>query len=271
MKILLPIYVVLGIGLIFLQEKLLFHPTALAADYKYNFVDSFKEINIPYDSSTNFSIVQFFPNTGETVYHPLSAQSHNTKGAVLYFHGNKENINRYAKFAKNFTQNGYEVWMIDYPTFGKSTGILSEALLYEEALQLYKIANAKFHSDSIVLYGKSLGTAIAAKLASTQKCKQLILETPYYNIVSIANRYAWMYPVKQFSKYKLPTNEFFEKIKVPISIFQGTDDGVVPYINAIKLKMVMKPFDQFITIENGTHNNLNDFPLFHQKLDSLLK
>jgi len=62
-----------------------------------------------------------------------------------------------------------------------------------------------------------------------------------------------------------------EDVKVPITIFHGTNDGIIPYRCAKKLKEVLKPTDQFITIEKGSHNDLNDFPLYHQKLDSLLK
>ena len=60
-------------------------------------------------------------------------------------------------------------------------------------------------------------------------------------------------------------------MKAPITIFHGTDDQVVFYSNALKLKTVLKPGDEFITIEEGDHNNLNDFPLFKEKLDSLLQ
>jgi hypothetical protein len=73
------------------------------------------------------------------------------------------------------------------------------------------------------------------------------------------------------SNYKIPTNEYLSTIKYPIAIFHGTDDGVIPYRCAKKLKEVLKPTDEFITIQDGTHHNLNDFAVFHQKLDSLLK
>ena len=73
------------------------------------------------------------------------------------------------------------------------------------------------------------------------------------------------------ANYKIPTNEFLQEVKVPITIFHGTDDGVIPFRCASKLKAVLKPADRFITIKEGTHHNLNDFPLFQQTLDSLLK
>jgi pimeloyl-ACP methyl ester carboxylesterase len=273
LKILVAAYLIIGIGLYFFQEKFLFHPKAFPKDFSYWFPGSFNELTIPYDSSTSFSIVQFTLPKYDTGSAKEMGYERDTacKGVVLYFHGNMENINRYAKFSGNFTVNGYEVWMCDYPSFGKSTGKINEEILYEEAKQMYLLAKTKFPANKIIIYGKSLGTGIAAQLASTQQCSRLILETPYYSLSSVMKHYAPIYPVEATTKYKMPSFEYFKKIEEPITIFHGTDDGVIPYSNATKLKMVMKPTDEFITIENGTHNNLNDFPLFHQKLDSLLK
>ena len=73
------------------------------------------------------------------------------------------------------------------------------------------------------------------------------------------------------STYKIPVNKFLVDVDYPITIFHGTDDGVIPYRNAARLKTVLKPTDEFITIEKGTHHNLNNFDLYRQKLDSLLR
>jgi len=73
------------------------------------------------------------------------------------------------------------------------------------------------------------------------------------------------------AKLKLPTAEYLKNVKAPVSIFHGNDDEVIPYSCASKLKNVLKPEDEFITIHNGKHNNLNSFPEFQHKLDSLLK
>jgi alpha-beta hydrolase superfamily lysophospholipase len=257
-KITALIYIVIGIALFFLQEKFIFHPEKLPADYKYKFDIPFREIDLPVNTEKNISIVQF------TV--PDSVR----KGIVLYFHGNRKNINRYAPFAGNFTKNGYEVWMMDYPGFGKSTGKRTEKILYADALLLYKMAISRIAADSIIIYGKSLGTGIAAQLASVRDCKRLILETPYYSMDALAKNYFFIYPVMPMSKYAIPTCEYFEYIRAPIHIFHGTRDGVIPYKQARWLTE-KKPGTELITIEKGEHNNLNDFPLFHHKLDSLLK
>lgn len=257
-KIAVFLYCSIGIMLYFLQEKFLFHPTTLAADYVFTFDAPFEEINLPINSKTNISVVKFFST--DTV----------TKGVVIYFHGNKQNINRYAKFVKAFTSKGYEVWMPDYPGYGKSTGQRTEQMLYTIGDQLYKMANAKFNEKQIIVYGKSLGTGIAAYVASKNKPQQLILETPYYSIPSLFSSWVPIYPHQYATTYKLPTGEYLQKTTAAITIFQGTSDWVVPYRNAVKLKPILKPNDKFVTIDGGNHHNLYQYTLYQKTLDSLL-
>lgn len=257
-KIIVLLYSAIGIALFYLQDYFLFHPTVIERNVAWKFDMPFEEIDLPFNNTDTINLVKFFPKD--------SAR----KGVVLYFHGNKENIGRYAKFAANFTKHGYEVWMEDYPGFGKSVGARNETILYRQAEQVYKLAATKYHADSILLYGKSFGTGIASYIACVQPSQQLILETPYYSIPDLFRWYAPIYPNEKMAKYKIPVNEYLQDKKCRVTIFHGTDDGVIPYRSAKKLKEVLKVGDEFITIEKGTHHNLNEFALFHQKLDSLL-
>jgi len=257
-KIIIIIYCSAGIAFYYLQEKLLFHPVPLPSDYQYKFNVPFKEINIPLNAKDNLNLVQFFPKDSTP------------KGVVLYFHGNRDNINRYAKYAVNFTKHGYEVWMIDYPGYGKTTGKLTEQNLYMQAEEMYKLANTKFEKNNIIVYGKSLGSGIGSWLASKNTCKQLILETPYYSIPDLFSTYAPIYPVNAMTHFKFPNGEYLKEVKAPVIILHGSADGVIPISCASKLKNVLKPGDEFVTIDKGSHNDLNDFPLFHEKLDSVL-
>lgn len=259
-KIIIIIYCVMGIALYYLQEKILFHPQKLKSNYIFHFNKPFEEINIPVNGTDTISIIKFFPKDAVR------------RGVVLYFHGNRRNVERYAAYADNFTKNGYEVWMEDYPGYGKSTGERTEKKLYEQALQVQKLAAAHYASDSIIIYGKSLGTGIAAYLASVINCKKLILETPYYSIPDIFNCYGgFLYPLNAMITYKIPTGQFLQQVKAPVSILHGSSDWVIPYRSAEKLKKYLKAGDEFITLPGGGHNNLNDLPLFHTKLDSLLQ
>ena len=257
-KVIVLLYSIVGIVFFYVQDYFLFHPVVIGRNIPWKFDVPFQELDLAINKTDTVNLVKFFPKDSTR------------KGVVIYFHGNKGNIKRYAKFADNFTKHGYEVWMEDYPGFGKSVGIRNEKILYQQAEQLYKLALSKYHKDSIVVYGKSFGTGIAAYLAAVKDCRQLILETPYYSIPALFDTYAPIYPNSRMAKYKIPTNEYLQEIKCPITIFHGTDDGVIFYRSASRLKAVLKPTDEFITIEKGNHHNLNDFPLFHQKLDSLL-
>ena len=258
-KVIVLLYCTIGIAIYYGQDKLLFHPQPITAESQYSFPYPFKEVNIPYSKKTNINIIQFAANQPQP------------KGVVLYFHGNKQNISWYAKAAPEFTSRGYDVWMMDYPGFGKSTGEFTEQQLYDWALVFYKLAQTRFSKDSILIYGKSLGTGIAAQLATKRDCKALILEAPYYSLPSIFGSWLPVYPVNKMIHFKLPTWQYVQEITNPIVIFHGTSDNTIPYRNAKQLQPYLKPHDEFITIEGAKHNDLATFPLYKQKLDSLLK
>ena len=258
LKVAVIAYLACGITLYFLQEKFLFHPKKLPADYIFSFQQPFKEINLPVSSEKNISIIQF------TVPDSLR------KGVVLYFHGNRRNIERYASYAVNFTRNNYEVWMIDYPGFGKTTGKRTEETMYADAAMIYKMARSKFSKDHIIIYGKSLGTGVATQLASVSDCKRVLLETPYYNIDALLKHYAFIYPVSRMSKFHFPSNQYIKKIESPVTLFHGTKDEVIPYKQAVRLAKE-NPGVLLVTIEGGRHNNLNDSPAFQQQLNSILQ
>ncbi len=252
------VYVGVGAAFYFLQDRILFRPVSLKRDHSYNFNVPHKELNIPLNNEDTLNLIQFLST--DTV----------TRGIVLYFHGNKKNIAWYAKYPPSFTRHGYEVLMIDYPGFGKSKGRFTEKILYEWAMQVYVLARSRFGPDSIIIYGKSMGTGIAAQLASLRSCKRLILETPYYDFPSVVKQYLPVYPVDWMLHYELPVHRYLPNVLAPVTIFHGTKDGVIRYRNAKRLKPLLKEKDEFISIEKGSHNNLYEFPAMTTKLDSLL-
>jgi alpha-beta hydrolase superfamily lysophospholipase len=257
MAVLLALYLAGGVLLYLFQEKLLFHPVALPEDYKFGFDIPFKQIDLAVNKEKNLSIVQFIV--------PDSV----CKGVVLYFHGNRDNIIRYSPLAVNFTKSHYEVWMIDYPGFGKTTGERTEETIYSDALELYKIARARFSPDSIIIYGRSIGTGPACELAALRDCKRLILETPFYSGHALGKHFFPIYPAS-LMKYSFPSNEYAEKITAPVTLFHGSKDELIPFSQSERLFEKFRSQKELVRIEKGKHNNLNDFPLYHQKLDSLL-
>lgn len=260
LKIIVLLYVVGGVALWYLQETIFFHPKKIRPGEAFHFNMAHEEVNLPVDASSTLNFVKFFP-----------VDSASTKGIVLYFHGNRENINRYASASAMFTKHGYEVWMPDYPGFGKTTGKFNEERLYDDAHTIYKLAAKRFTADQTIIYGRSLGTGVATELASSQPCKRLILETPYYSMPELAGAHFPMYPVHFLVRYQFPLYEYVQTLKVPVTIFHGTNDAVIPYKHSSRLKPLLKTEDEFITIEHGGHNDLKNYPLFQQKLDSLIR
>jgi pimeloyl-ACP methyl ester carboxylesterase len=262
-KILLLLYGVAGIVLYHTQDYFLWHPSAIPASTVYQFGGQpHTELNIPFDKVTNLNLVEF-----RAVDRPTDSPA---KGVVLFFHGNRGDVAHYSGRAADFTRNGYEVWIWDYPGFGKSTGEFTEQKLYDYALQLYKLARSRWPPTKIILYGGSMGTGIAAELADIRDCRMLILESPYYCLESLAYRYLPVYPWGRMLHYHFPIYSHLRKVTAPVIIFHGTADRTIPYSNASRLKPLLKQGDEFITIDGAGHNDLHDFPLFREKLDSVL-
>ncbi|MFL5742620.1 MAG: alpha/beta hydrolase [Flavisolibacter sp.] len=253
--LLVILYVVGGFILFFIQDILFFHPLPLKKDYAFSFDLPYKELNIssPHASS---NILQFQAKGA-------------SKGIVLFFHGNMYNMERYKQYPALFVNKGYEFWMIDYPGFGKSRGRRTEGALEEQAQLFYDLAMKKVHADSILIYGKSIGTGVASWLAAHHACKRLILESPYYSIAALSHYYFPIYP-SSLARYTFPINEYLLTVHAPVTIFHGNEDEVIPYGQSHDLKE-QNPSVELITIDQGHHNDLARFPLFKQKLDSLLK
>lgn len=263
MKVLVLLYAVIGIAAYYLQERLIFQPTPVAPQAVYDFRGQpYTELNLPYDKETNLNIVEF-----QAVDRPKDSVA---KGVVLYFHGNGHNVETYGRHATDFTTQGYEVWMIDYPGYGKSTGVLSEQKLYDYALVFYKLARSRWKPSQIILYGRSLGTGIAAELAAVRDCRRLILESPYYSMTSLGGYYLPLYPWSRLLHYHFPTYSYLPDVTAPITIFHGTKDRLVPYKNALRLRPLLKSGDEFVTIDEGGHDDLHTSSIFKEKLDSVL-
>jgi predicted alpha/beta-fold hydrolase len=256
--ILLGLYIMITSSLYFLQEKLLFLPTVLEQDYVYNFSYPFEELFLKTDDAAVINAIHF--------------KVEKPKGVILYFHGNAGDLSRWGIITEYFVEKQYDVLVMDFRTYGKSTGVLSEQALYNDAEFCYNYIKSRYNEDSITIYGRSLGTGMASYVASKNKPKQLILETPYYSIVDVAKSRFPMFPIETLLKYKFPSYQFIKNVECPIIIFHGTDDGVVPHKSAKKLFDVSpKSQTTFITIEGGNHGDLRSYDAYLKGIDFVLK
>jgi fermentation-respiration switch protein FrsA (DUF1100 family) len=128
----------------------------------------------------------------------------------------------------------------------------------------------QYDSQDIVIYGRSMGSGPASYLASQVQAKHLILETPFYSMKSLFSSYYPFLPPWFSFKFKFKNFKYLKTVKYPITIFHGTNDIVVPFKGSLKLKKVLKKSDEFIVIEGGTHNDLNIFHAYKNKLNEIL-
>ncbi len=191
---------------------------------------------------------------------------------MLFFHGNAGDLSRWGTLAEYFVEKQYDVLVMDYRTYGKSKGKLSEEALYNDAQYCYDYLKDRYNENDITVYGRSLGTGISTYIASENNPKQLILETPYYSILEVAQSRFPLFPVKQLLKYKMLSYQFIKETDCPILMLHGTDDQVVPYESANKLfNASPKPQTKFVTIEGGSHGDLRTFDSYHHHIDNMLK
>ncbi|MBX2962212.1 MAG: alpha/beta fold hydrolase [Cyclobacteriaceae bacterium] len=251
------VYVFAAFVFYFFQERFVFQAEPLADDYSFQFDEPFEEYFIEVQEGISLNALLF--KTDQPV-----------KGLILYFHGNADNLQRWGRYAVDLTQYGYDVIMVDYRGYGKSGGEPSEATMYSDAQKILQWVKQDFQYSSLMLYGRSLGAAVASKLAITTDTDQLILETPFDEIRSVAHPV--FQPVTRFlsKRLVLSNREHLKEVKCRVLIIHGTDDWIVPLESALKLKPFLKPGDEFVIIKGGSHKNLNEFKEYYSALAEVL-
>jgi fermentation-respiration switch protein FrsA (DUF1100 family) len=239
------------------QEKLIFLPSQLPQDYAYSFGLPHEEFNLKTEDGA--------------VLNGLHFKNSEPKGVILYFHGNAGDLSRWGEIVLYFVKKQYDVVIMDYRTYGKSTGKLSQKALFDDAQLFYNYTLQLYDEGRITLYGRSLGTGIATQLAATNNPKQLVLETPFYSLLDVAKSMFPILPVSLFLKYTFPSFEYMQHASCPIIIFHGTNDSVVPYESGNKLYDAI-PHERktFFTVDKGNHNNLVSFPQYHEGIKTVL-
>ena len=261
LKILLLLFgslYLLIVGLLYFnQESLFFHATKLDPNHQFTFTQKFKEISIPTLDKTNL--------------HGLLFQTEKPKGLVFYLHGNAGTVETWGNIAAYYTSLRYDIFILDYRGFGKSEGeISSQEQLFSDISSAYMQMKKQYKEENIIISGYSIGSGMAAYLASENNPKSLILQAPYYCLEDLATDKFPIVP-NFIVKYKIPTFEFIKKVKAPIYIFHGDIDYVIPFENSLKLKALLKPNDKLFSLENQGHLGVNENDTFLFELKEILK
>lgn len=252
-------YLVLCVIVYFIQEKFIFKPEKLPEDFQYQYDAPFEELFFEPEEGVKINGLRFFHEKPE--------------GLVIYFHGNSRSIKGWSKYASDFTRYNFDVLMIDYRGFGKSTGKRTEVNLYNDAQYVYNRMRAKFdyQEDRIIIYGRSLGSGFACKLASQNKPKMLILDAPYYSFSHLTSRFLPFLPISILLRFSIRTDIWIRYVRCPIYIIHGTKDWLIPFSSSVRLQGLVPLAARLVPIYGGGHNNMPSFQEYHQKLEEILK
>lgn len=241
----------------FFQERFIFIAVHSSDKVNYTLASEFEEVFI--DTPYNGRI------------HGLHIKAAESKGVILYFHGNTGSIKRWAVTGEELTSYDFDVFLMDYRGYGKSRGKKSEVAMHLDAEAAYDYLKQKYSEENIVIYGRSLGSGFAVPLAAKHPRSKLVLETPFYSLLEIAEHQAPYIPIGFLLRFPLRSDEVIADLKNPIIFFHGTRDRVVPYQSGLKLyEKATSPNKHMVTIPKGRHNDLAKYALFREKMHEFL-
>jgi pimeloyl-ACP methyl ester carboxylesterase len=253
-------YIILNVVVYFIQDFFIFKPEKLADDFEFKYDYPFEEVNFNISEKEKINGLRFF------------TEEKPKRGIVIYFHGNTRSIKGWAKYSRDFTIHGYDVLMIDYRGFGKSKGKRSENAMKNDAQYVYNKLrfDFKYPENQIIIYGRSLGSGFAAKLASSNKPKMLILDAPYYSFSNLTNRFLPFLPVSILLRFKIRTDQWLKYCRCPIYIIHGSKDRLIPLSSSVRLSKIAPLNTHLVPIYGGGHNNLPSFDEYHRVLKDIL-
>lgn len=179
------------------------------------------------------------------------------KTTLLWCHGNAGNITDRLDNIAQLRNLAINIFIFDYRGYGRSQGTPSEKGIYldAEAAYDYLTSRADVDQDNVVLFGRSLGGAVAVDLATKRPCAGLILESTFTSAKDMAKTSFGLIPVHWVMKTRLNAVRKIKSVYVPLLVLHGTSDSVVPFELGQKLFAAANEPKEFFEIQGADHND----------------
>ena len=253
--ILLGVFYCIGAGALYLnQEELLFIPHPLDQNHTYR---DGEEVWVQVDDNVKLSCVHI--------------KRPDSKGVIIYLHGNKGNIRRCLRQAYQFELESFDLFMPDYRGFGKSDGEnSSESQMIDDMQKVFNHVKANYNPKHIILAGYSLGSGLASYLASQNSVDALFLVAPYTSLSDVKDMNG--IPVPDFlMKYDFPSIDYLNDVTAPVTIVHAPNDSVIPFKCSEKLKKTYPNKINLIQTPSVGHRGVIFDPLISESLYKQLK
>jgi pimeloyl-ACP methyl ester carboxylesterase len=241
------------------QESLMFYPVPLPAEYPLAREPDIHERTVQVDGA-QLSV--------------LHLRLPDPKGVVFFLHGNAGNLAGWFSNTDFYRRANFDLVMPDYRGFGKSSGRISSARqLREDVRAVWNAFAAEYRGKRIVLYGRSLGTALTADLAAqlSREGRQpdlTVLVSPYTSIRELtAEVYPWV--PSALVRYPLDTAQHLREIASPVLLVHGEQDALIGLHHAERLQRV-QPAARLLRVPRAGHNDIHEHPVYRQELSRAL-
>lgn len=177
------------------------------------------------------------------------------RGTLLFFHGNAGNISHRLDSLRIFHDLGLAVLIIDYRGYGQSKGTPSEAGTHLDATAAWRYLTESrgVPPQRVVLFGHSLGAALAAWLATEKRPAALILESAFTSVPDLAAELYWWLPARRLARLQYATRDYLARVRCPVLVVHSEDDEIIPYRHGQALYAAAHPPKAFLTLR-GDHN-----------------
>lgn len=177
------------------------------------------------------------------------------RAVLLFFHGNAGNISHRLDSLRIFHELGLSVLILDYRGYGRSTGRPTEEGTYEDARAAWRhlVEDRGIPGQRIVLFGRSLGAAVATWLAANAAPGALIVESAFRSVPDMAAEIYWFLPVRLLARLHYPVEELLPHVAAPVLVIHSRDDEIIPFSHGEALHAAAGPPTQLLTLQ-GDHN-----------------
>ena len=241
------LYVLVGLSLYWGQTRLIFHPDSLIKSTP-------KKHNLDYQD--------VWIDLGQDKVHGWWISATEAAPVLLYFHGNASNNGDLVDLALTFHSLGLSVLLIDYRGYGKSSPVFpNETRVYQdaEAAWQYLTDTRQIKPENIIVYGHSLGGAIALDLATKHpEMGGLVTEGTFTSIKNIASdsKFLAIFPLDWIITQRFDSINKIKSLKVPVLIIHGAEDKTIPPYMAAELFVSAPQPKQLLMIPKAGHENL---------------
>ncbi|MEY8879745.1 MAG: alpha/beta hydrolase [Leptothrix sp. (in: b-proteobacteria)] len=236
------------------QEAMLFHPVPLPAGQSLATEADVHEYNVA------------VPGASLNV---LALRLPQPRGVVYFLHGNNGNLATWFVNTELYRRANYDLVMLDYRGYGKSTGrIESEAQLMADVRAVWQQEAPRYAGLQRVIYGRSLGSGLAAQLAAEVQPDLTLLVSPYVSMLALAQEKYPFVPAAAL-RYPLRTDLAVPRIRSALLLVHGRDDTLIAPSHSEALK-VLAPHARVEIIDGAGHGDIHQSPAYLQLLQAAL-